>query len=261
MSLSEQRARLKARFEAQRGVWSPEWEALATLSPNYLDGYIRIQAASQERQRLPPKIQELCYIAVAGSVTHIHAPAVKAHVQAALAVGATAQEIFEVLGLTYLLGIHTVTLGFPILADLMEELDIKLGTAELNAGADDLDAERKRIKDKFVNDRGFWPPTFDILLEFDPLWFEQYASFSSFSSRSPVLEPKYREIIVCAFDAATTHLYGRGTKIHMRNALQLGAKPEEIIEMLEITSLMGIDGVLHSAPIVLEQTDKPKTTQ
>ena len=38
----------------------------------------------------------------------------------------------------------------------------------------------------------------------------------------------------------------------MRNALQLGATPEEVLEMLEITSLMGIDGVYASAPILYE---------
>jgi len=247
---------LEGRFKALRGVWSPEWEALAQLNPAYLKGYINIKTAAQGRQRLPAKIQELCFIAVAASVTHIHIPAVKAHIQAALAVGASKDEIFEVIGLTYLLGVHTVTLGFPILAELMEEMNLSLKSGQQSAEAPD--AERTRIKEAFVKDRGFWPPTFNVLLELDPQFFEQYADFSAFSSRSPVLEPKYRELVVCAFDAATTHLYGRGTKIHMRNALQLGATPEEILEMLEITSLIGIDGVSHSAPYLLEQLSGEK---
>jgi alkylhydroperoxidase/carboxymuconolactone decarboxylase family protein YurZ len=33
----------------------------------------------------------------------------------------------------------------------------------------------------------------------------------------------------------------------MRNALQLGATPEELMEMLEIASLIGIDGVTAAA--------------
>ncbi|KAG9571395.1 hypothetical protein KCU71_g205, partial [Aureobasidium melanogenum] len=256
MAPKENVARLRSLFEAQRGVWTEEWESLAALSPEYLESYLKLQAASQNRQRLPPKIQELCYIAVAASVTHIHLPAVRAHVQAALALGATGAEIMEVIGLTYLLGVHTVTLGFPILAELMEELDLKLESAASGEKGTSLDDERSRIKDEFVARRGFWPPTFDILLELDPQFFEQYADFSSFSSRTGVLEPKYREVVICAFDAATTHLYGRGTKIHMRNALKLGATPEEIIEMLEITSLMGIDGVTHSAPALTQQLAK-----
>lgn len=241
---------LRERFEAQRGVWSPEWEALARLQPHYLEGYLKIQSISQSRQRLPAKIQELCYIAVAASVTHIHINAVKAHIQAALALDATKDEIMEVVGLSYLLGVHTVTLGFPILAELMEELNIGRDSGQINTIAG---AQRTRIKEKFIRDRGFWPPTFGILLELDPDFFESYTEFSSISSRSGTLEPKYREIIICALDAATTHLYPRGTKIHMRNALELGATPDEVIEMLEITSLMGIDGVSAVSPYLLEQ--------
>lgn len=252
MSFKERQIELKKRFEAQRGIWTEEWDVLAKLSPDYLDGYIKIQGASQNRQRLPPKIQEFCYIAVAASVTHIHVPAIKAHIQAALNLGGTAEEIIEVIGMTYLLGVHTVTLGFPILQELMNELGIENDESGEDTAAA-LKAERKRVQDKFVNARGFWPETFNPLLELDPQFFEQYADFSSLSSKSKFLEPKYRELIICAFDAATTHLYGRGTKIHMRNALKLGATPDEVMEMLEITSLMGIDGVTHAAPLLLEQ--------
>ncbi|KIW78589.1 hypothetical protein Z517_08427 [Fonsecaea pedrosoi CBS 271.37] len=239
---------LKHQFEAQRGIWSPAWESVAKLNPAYLEGYLKIQWASQHRQRLPPKIQEFCYIAVASSVTHIHLPAVEAHVVAALNVGATSQEIFEVLGLSYLLGVHTVTLGFPILQELMEELGIDAAATD-----EAQQQEKEQIKAKFIATRGFWPETFQPLLDLDPEFFDQYTDFSSFSSRSKVLDPKYREIIITAIDAATTHLYSRGTKIHMRNALKLGATPAEILEMLEITSLMGIDAVSSSAPLLLEK--------
>ena len=255
MSLTQHELELKQRFEQQRGIWTPEWEALAKSSPAYLDGYIKIQAASQDRQRLPAKIQEFCYIAVAASVTHIHLPAVKAHIQAALALGATTDELIEVIGMTYLLGVHTVTLGFPILQQLMKELDIPTSPASTSSSSATVDYGTK-LKTDFIQARGFWPVTFQPLVDLDPTFFEQYLSFSSFSSRSKVLDPKYREIIICGFDAATTHLYARGTEIHMRNALKLGATPDEIIEMLEITSLMGIDGVVASAPLLLDEVRK-----
>ncbi|KIW17961.1 hypothetical protein PV08_05156 [Exophiala spinifera] len=236
---------LKCRFEDQRGIWSPAWESVAKLNPGYLEGYLKIQWASQHRNRLPPKIQELCYIAVASSVTHMYLPAVEAHILAALRTGATSEEIFEVLGLSYLLGVHTVTMGFPILQELVEELSIPADTV-----TPEQQELKEIIKSRFIATRGFWPETFKPLLDLDPEFFEQYTDFSSFSPRSKVLEPKYRELIITAIDAATTHLYSRGTKIHMRNALKMGITPAEVLEMLEITSLMGIDGVVNSAPLL-----------
>lgn len=59
--------------------------------------------------------------------------------------------------------------------------------------------------------------------------------------------------IIDSANSRSRHLYNRGTKIHMRNALKLGATPGEIVEMLEITSLMGIHGVTLSVPILASQ--------
>lgn len=248
MSLPTAQQHLKQRFLDARGQWTADWEAILRLNPEYFESYLRLQDSAQARQRLPPKIQEFVYIAVAACTTHIYKPAVRAHVQAAKALGATQKEIVEVLGLTYLVGIHTVTLGAPILLELMDEL----GMSKAHLESPELETERARIKGDFIRRRGFWTDTWNPLLELDPLFFESYADFSAFASSSQTLEPKYREIVVCAFDAATTHLYGRGTTIHMRNALQLGATADEIMEMLEITSLMGIDGVTAGVGQLME---------
>ncbi|KAL4939235.1 hypothetical protein BDV06DRAFT_231149 [Aspergillus oleicola] len=242
---------LKERLTATRGIWDDGLEAVLRQSPAYFESYLKLRGAAQGRGYLPPKIQEFVYIAVAACTTHIHPEAIRAHIQAALAVGATADEIAEVIGLTYLVGIHTVTLGAPILLELMAEegIDFKLDSKE----AEHLAHERERIKASFIRSRGFWTDTWNPLLELDPTFFEAYTEFSAKASASETLEPKYRELIVCAFDAATTHLYGRGTRIHMRNALRLGATPNEIMEMLEITSLMGIDGVTVGSRLLLDQ--------
>jgi len=253
MVLNARQAKLQQRFESLRGTWSLEWEALLKLNEDYFEAYLNIQDASQRKQHNSPKVQEFIYIAVAACTTHIHGPGIKAHIQSALALGATAAEITEVIGLTYLVGIHTVTLGAPILLELMEEEGI---AGEENTK--ELDEHRERIKADFVKKIGFWPPTFQPLLDLVPDYFEAYTDFSGLPSKTNVLEPKVREIITCAFDAATTHLYARGTKIHMRNALRLGATPGEIMEMLEITSLMGIHGVQVAAPLLLEQLEGSK---
>ena len=249
MSLHERQFQLKQRYIDQRGSWDSNWEAYLKLYPKQFEAYLNIRDVSQRQNRLSPKVQEFIYIAVAACTTHIHAPGVRAHIQAALAVGATSDEIMEVIGLTYLVGIHTLTQSVPILMELMEELKIE--------GASDfvLDEKRKRIKEEFVKERGFWTDTWNPLLHFDPDYFNAYVGLSSLPAKTGFLTPKDRELITCAFDAATTHLYNRGTKIHMRNALKLGATPAEVMEMLEITSLMGVDGVTASAAVLAEELD------
>ena len=71
--------------------------------------------------------------------------------------------------------------------------------------------------------------------------------------RSGTLEPKVKEFIYIAFDTAATHLYVKGLKLHIENAIDHGATPQEILEVMEIASVLGIHGVTAAAPILLEE--------
>lgn len=61
-----------------------------------------------------------------------------------------------------------------------------------------------------------------------------------------------KELIYCAVDAAATHLYVPGLKLHIRNALEYGASPEEVIEVFEIASQLGLHAAHASAPILAQ---------
>jgi len=65
-----------------------------------------------------------------------------------------------------------------------------------------------------------------------------------------------KEFMYCAFDAAATHLYRSGLKEHMRNALNYGATPEEILEVLEIATLLSLHTVNASMPILAQLLQK-----
>jgi alkylhydroperoxidase/carboxymuconolactone decarboxylase family protein YurZ len=61
-----------------------------------------------------------------------------------------------------------------------------------------------------------------------------------------------KELTYIAFDAAATHLYVPGLKLHMKNALGYGATPQEILEVLEIATLLSLHTVHVAAPIIEE---------
>lgn len=243
------RAALKRRFIDGRGTWTSEWEDLLSLDPELFDDFVAMRDVPQRRCHLSAKVQEFIHIAVQASATTVYSPGVREHIKTALSVGATREEIMEVIGLTSLVGVHTVTQGTPILIELLEEQKIESKLPSIEK-----DERRKRIKADFVKARGFWTDTWNPILQLDPDFFEAYMRFSSLPGRRNILEPKVREILYCAFDAATTHLYNRGTKIHMRNALQLGVTPEEILEMLELVSFIGMNGVVNGASILAQES-------
>ena len=67
-----------------------------------------------------PKLVEFLSIALDASVTHMYAPGTRRHIRAALKLGATVEEIMEVLKLCVAQGVSACCLGVPILAEELE---------------------------------------------------------------------------------------------------------------------------------------------
>src|SRR5690606_25608539 len=116
-----------------------------------------------------------------------------------------------------------------------------------------LSEDQERLKQEFTRTRGYWHPFWDEILELDPEMFEAYTDFSSVPWRTGVLEPKVKEFIYIAFDVSATHLYVPGLKLHIENAIGYGATPGEILEVMEIASVLGIHAVTSAAPILAEE--------
>jgi alkylhydroperoxidase/carboxymuconolactone decarboxylase family protein YurZ len=75
------------------------------LAPNYTLAYNKMTDATRASGPLEPKIREFVWIAVDASTTHLFEDGVRNHITAALNLGATIEEIVEVLELTCDLGI------------------------------------------------------------------------------------------------------------------------------------------------------------
>ena len=149
----------------------------------------------------------------------------------------------EVLQLTSTVGIHASNVGVPILLEVLNEEGLSPNTAPL-------DERCQALKASFMTRQGYWDASWDALLHLDPDFFEAYAQFAAIPWDAGHLEPKVKELVLCALDAAATHLYRPGVKTHMRNALRHGATQEEIMEVLEIASVIGIHGALIAAPML-----------
>jgi alkylhydroperoxidase/carboxymuconolactone decarboxylase family protein YurZ len=228
------------------GEWSEDWQAVLDLSPALLSAYVRLAGVPHTQGHLDPKTRELVYLAVDAAATHLYAPGVRRHIRRALELGATTGEIVEVIELTTTVGIHAMNIGVPILAELLEERGLRDGPAELSE-------YQRNLKARFTANRGYWHEFWDEILELDPEMFDAYTDFSSVSWATGSLEPKVKEFVYTAFDCASTHLYVKGWKAHMDNALGYGATPEELLEVMEIASVMGMQSALQALPVLREE--------
>ncbi|MQA04544.1 MAG: gamma-carboxymuconolactone decarboxylase [Streptosporangiales bacterium] len=246
MSLTARQQEIKDEFTRLRGTWGSSWESILRLDAEFLAAYLKLSTVPAKKGHLSPKVREFVFIAVDAAATHLYEPGIGQHVRAAFDHGATPAEVMEVLELTSTLGIHACNIGVPLLVEVLEEEGVRTGPAKLTP-------EQEALKAEFTEKRGYWHETFDDFLELDPELFEAYLEFSAVPWVSGTLEPKVKELVYIAFDAAATHLYQPGLKLHMRNAVRLGATAAEIMEVLEVVSVIGIHAATVAAPIVEEE--------
>jgi alkylhydroperoxidase/carboxymuconolactone decarboxylase family protein YurZ len=246
--LDDAQRRLRDEFIRLRGYWAPFWDDMLRLDAEFFSAYLSFSGAPWRNGGLPPKIKEMIYIAVDAATTHLYEPGLRIHVRNALKHGALREEIVEVLQLAAAIGVHACTFGVPILLDELRQA----GVAD-PAEAAPLNIRQEALKRAFIDLRGYWSPVWDDILRLAPDFFAAYMQFSSVPWRAGPLEPKVKELIYIAVDAATTHLYEPGLRIHIRNALQRGASQAEILETLELVSAIGVHSCTMGIPALLDE--------
>jgi alkylhydroperoxidase/carboxymuconolactone decarboxylase family protein YurZ len=241
-------ASMRADFEREHGYWSEPLDDVLALDPTFFRAYLDFSTVANRSGALDPKDRELIQIAIDGAATHLFVPGLRRHVQRAVELGATDAEIMEVLELTATLGIHAANAGVPILLEVLAETG---DAPDVFA----LDARQRRLKADFEANRGYWHPIWDGMLALAPDFFEAYLEFSSVPWKHGVLDPRIKELIYCAFDVASTHLWLPGLKLHIRNALGYGATPTEVMEVIQIASVLGTHNFEHAMPALRQARD------
>ncbi|KAH9989600.1 AhpD-like protein [Xylariaceae sp. FL0662B] len=261
MAPDQHKEQLREQFKTQLGAQSFHrgWGSLLSLDPSFFSASLSLASVPRQKSHLSHKDQSLISLAVDSAATHLYKPGIRAHVAAAVKEGASVHEILEVIELTSTLGIHSCNIGVPLLVEVLKE-EGKYGD-EITKPYNE---NQERLKKEFTKKRGYWHAFWEDFLRLDPEFFEAYSEFSSVPWTKDIngdgrggkgaLEPKMKELIYCAFDAAATHLYVPGLKLHMRNALGYGATPQEILEVLEITTQLSLHTAHIAAPIIEELT-------
>jgi alkylhydroperoxidase/carboxymuconolactone decarboxylase family protein YurZ len=245
--LTEREKTLRDEFIDARGYWSPFWDGLLMLDADFFSAYTQFSSVPWKSGPLDPKIKEFVHIAVDAAATHLFVPGIRLHIKRAIGLGATAQEIMEVLELTATLGIHACNIGTPILFEELEAAGQPVPT--------ELSARQEELKADFTEKRGYWHQFWNEILLLDADFFEAYTRFSSVPWVTGTLEPKVKELIYTAFDVSATHLYAPGLRLHIKNAIGYGATREEILEVMELASTIGMHACELGVPILLEELE------
>ena len=104
------------------GQWNTGWDGFFEVDPAWTEAIIAASLPVYTSGVFSPKLAELLSIAVDASITHMYAPGTRRHIQSALKLGATMEEIMEVLKICVSSGMQACNLGVPILAEELERI-------------------------------------------------------------------------------------------------------------------------------------------
>ena len=99
------------------GQWNDAWNPFFELDPSWTDEFMATGVAVYGSGVMSPKVVELLSIAFDASYTHTYAPGTRRHIRSAFKLGATIEEIINVLKLCVAQGVQACNLGVPILEE------------------------------------------------------------------------------------------------------------------------------------------------
>lgn len=185
---------------------------------------------------LDPQTAALIGFSVRAAVTAMDFDGARDFALRAIDAGATPQQLHEALFLVSGLGVHSLFSGSRLLADLA-------GAGDDRQPAPPLDDERQKLWDKHIGADKYWaklekevPGFLQALLRQSPAGFEAFIGYCAVPWKSGLLPVLTKELISMAVDATPTHRYLPGMRLHLLNAVRLGAGRAAIVQALDLAA-------------------------
>jgi len=148
-----------------------------------------------------------------------------------------------VLKMASVLAIHSCSLGAPILLEEAKAAGVKPSPKQTTPTP---------ACDK-VRAIGQWNDAWNPFVELGSIWTDQFMATGATIYASGLMTPKLIELLSIAFDASYTHMYAPGIRRHIKAALDVGATVEEIMEVLKLCVVQGVQACNLAVPILKEE--------
>jgi alkylhydroperoxidase/carboxymuconolactone decarboxylase family protein YurZ len=238
--------------ERQTGPWDdPALAKMREWDPDWAETCLKMTTNPWSSDVLPRKLVELIGIALNAACTSLNPIGTRRHIRAALEVGATREEILLVLKMSSVMSIDSLSPGALILLE-----EVTMGALDA-AGV----GRARRLKkvgsatpavDK-MKGVGQWNEAWDPFFDLAPVWTDQFMATAIGIYASGLFPAKEIELLSIALDASYTHMYAPGMRRHIKNAIKAGATVEEIMEVLKLCVVQGVQACNLGVPILAEE--------
>jgi len=258
MATDREMAKASASGEAT-SPWETALNKLREWDPAWAEQCVKMTTNPWTEGVLPTKFIELVCVGLNAAHTNLSPDGTRRHIRAALAAGASRQEILFALKCAAVMSIHACSFGAPLLLQ------------EASSGSlEDFAAVRAKRLQKVgeatpavekMKAIGQWTDEWDCLLFLAPAWTDQYMAMCLELYRESVLSRKELELLLIAFDASYAQMYGPFTRRHIKNAFRAGATTDEIMQVLKLGVVRGVQACNLGVAILAEELDRNAASQ
>jgi alkylhydroperoxidase/carboxymuconolactone decarboxylase family protein YurZ len=224
-------------------------DELSALDPRYFEVAARLYSHPRRTGHLRPVEHALLEIALDSMVTQLDRQRLRASLHAGRAAGASVEEIVAVLEVVAVIGLHSATVGLPILfdADPTEERAFDDDEREVIAAIESDDPRPHSLS-----------PMYASLLRRDRAYFENFIALIDHPWSAGVLTPRFIHLVCILIDVACSHLYEPGLRLHIRQALEHGSNAAEILEVIQLASATGLRSVHLGLDLLLDVLEEER---
>ena len=181
---------------------------------------------------LEERTRVLIEYAVCVALGSLDVSAARPYAERALDLGVSADQLHEILMLVSGLGVHTLMEGSRALGTVLRDRGL---------GLPERDALRDRLWRENIGSAPYWetferhvPGFLDDLLSLSPEAFAAFVAYCAVPARTQHVDALTKELVSIAVDSTPMHRYLPGLRLHLDNALRLGAGRIQLLEAMDL---------------------------
>jgi alkylhydroperoxidase/carboxymuconolactone decarboxylase family protein YurZ len=120
--------------------------------------------------------------------------------------------------------------------------------------------DRAELKQRFEERIGHWRDAYEPILEHDPEFFQIFTELAWVPHGTDVLTDRTKALVSLAASSQITHLDRDAMRVYIRQALDAGGDPEDVLAVLQLSSVIGFHSVTRGLPLLAETYDPPSLT-
>lgn len=176
-----------------------------------------------EGDALTPLEQAMVRLGLAVSVTSLAVGETRAAIAQCLDLGATPEQVQEIVSMISGLGVHSLMISASFILDAASD-------RSLIDREKPLSVDQTALWKKHVGSDPFWqgfeqelPGFLSAMLRLSPDQFVAFFDYCAVPWKIGSVRARLKELIAMASDATPAHMFMPGFKLHLRNAIALGA--------------------------------------